>query len=154
VNQQSQTIAFVSENSGSVFKTTTLFNDANGNFHIGPGSGDVVDIGSTTIPPNGGTVLSTGNGVGNLIQTKRTGGCTTTGGSSAFTGACTTTVTWTNAFADGNYTVTCTGNGFAAGVPLLQGTGTILGASTIVQTQQATGVNAQFTNIECIAVHD
>lgn len=179
VNHQSQTVAFVSESSGAVFNTTTLFNDAPGNFHIGPGTGLQVIVGagglgipgstsgqntltapaiagsaSTVLPAAGGTVLATGNGAGNLIQTKRTGGCTTTGGASAFTGACTTTVTWTNTFADGNYTVSCTANGITSGVPLLQSTTTILGASTVVQTQQATGVNAAFVNIECIAVHD
>jgi hypothetical protein len=153
-NRQSQTIAFVSENSGGVFHATTLYNDATGNFNIGPATGLSVKVGTTVIPQTGGTVLSTGNGSGDLIQTKRTSGCATTGGALALTGACATTVTWANAFADGRYTVTCTGNGITSGVPILQGTTTITGASTVVQTQQATGVDAQFANIECMAVHD
>lgn len=110
--------------------------------------------GTNTLPQGSGTLLQTGSGAGNLLQTKRIAGCTTSGGATPFTGPCTTTVTWPNTFADGNYTVTCTGNGIGAAVPVLQATTTILGASTVVQTQQATGVNASFTNIECTAIHD
>jgi hypothetical protein len=81
-------------------------------------------------------------------------GCTTSGGASAFTGPCTTVVTWTSAFADANYTASCMADGIALGVPILQGITAKAAASVTVQTQQASGTNAQFSAIECIAVHD
>lgn len=144
-------LAFARWDAGGVRRTTELINVNSVGDLIFTQTGGV----STLLHGMGtGQVLTTGSGAGNLLQTKRTAGCTTSGGATPFTGPCTTTVTWPNTFADGSYTVTCTGNGIGAGVPLLQGTITIIGASTTVQTQQATGVNASFTNIECIAIHD
>jgi len=107
---------------------------------------------TATFPDAGGTVLETGNG-SSPIQTKRgVAGCATT----ATIGAtCTTTVSWSTAFADANYTLTgCTGNGITSGVPLIQGITAKAGASVTVRTVALTAVAAQFTNIECGAVHD
>lgn len=88
------------------------------------------------------------------IQTQSAAGCTTSGGATPFTGPCTVTVTWPSAFADANYRVSCVGIGIGAGVPLLQGlTGAPIAASVTVQTQQATGVNASFTTIQCSGIH-
>jgi len=78
-------------------------------------------------------------------------GCTTPARAGSL---CTTTVAWTTAFADANYTVTCSGNGVAKGVPLYAGTDNKSAASVEVMTVNATGVAASFSDIECIAVHD
>lgn len=180
-NNRSQTVAFIGYNSSNLPKVSSINGTANGDLQLQPSTGNayfaiaggggfqlpgstsgtntliapaVAGSTTTTLPAAGGTLLTTGNGAGNLIQTARVAGCTTSGGATPFTGPCTITVPWPNAFADGNYTVTCTGNGVGAGVPLLQATTTITGASTLVQTQQATGVNASFVNIECTAIHD
>jgi len=89
------------------------------------------------------------------IQSKRSvSGCTTSGGALAFTGPCAVAVTWPTAFADAKYTVACVGNGIGAGVPILQGVTNKIAASVTVQTQQATGTNASFSTIECVATHD
>lgn len=78
-------------------------------------------------------------------------GCTTPARAGS---VCTTTVAWTTAFADTHYTVSCSGNGVAKGVPLYAGTETKSAASVEVMTVNATGIAASFSNIECIAVHD
>jgi hypothetical protein len=87
------------------------------------------------------------------IQHVRTAGCTT-GGSSAFTGPCSTTVTWPSAFADADYTPECTGEGVGGGVPILQGISGRSASSMVVQIQQATGARANFAVIDCVGVHD
>ena len=78
-------------------------------------------------------------------------GCTTPARAGS---VCTTTVAWTTAFADTHYTVTCSGNGVAKGVPLYAGTENKSAASVEVMTVNATGIAASFSDIECIAVHD
>jgi len=104
------------------------------------------------MPDAGGTVLVTGNGTSPL-QTKRgVAGCAT----AARIGAtCTTTVRWATGFADTNYTLTgCMGNGVASGAPLIQGITAKAAGSVTVQTAAMTAAAAQFTSIECAAVHD
>lgn len=67
--------------------------------------------------------------------------------------SCTTAYTWTTAFADTNYTVTCSGVAVAAGVPALS----IDGISTTQVTVRVTAITAAaagFTNVYCIAAHD
>jgi hypothetical protein len=107
-----------------------------------------------TLPPNPGTLLGTGNGVGQLMQTKRVAGCAT---GAVLGNTCDTTVTWTNTFADTNYTVTCTGAAITSGTPELVGH-SISAAKTAsaitVRTVNNSAAAAQFTNIECVAVHD
>jgi hypothetical protein len=95
------------------------------------------------------------NATNGFYQSKRgTAGCTTSGGAAAFTGACTTVVTFPASFADTNFSVTCMGRSAFTGVPLLQGATATAVNTVTVQTQQATGVNASFATIDCIAVHD
>jgi hypothetical protein len=65
---------------------------------------------------------------------------------------CTSTLTWVTAFADANYTVTCTGQG-PAGVPLLT-LNTHVAASATINVTASTAVIASFTEVDCIAVHD
>lgn len=85
-------------------------------------------------------------------QTKRgVAGCATAASAGA---TCTTTVTWTVAFPDANYTCACSGTVITSGIPAYGGVTAKAAASCIVQTVAVTAAAAQFTNIECIAVHD
>jgi len=107
----------------------------------------------TFLPDTSGTLLETGNGT-TPIQTKRIGGCTT--GAAQFN-TCDTTVTWTTAFADANYTATCTGDAAGGGVPQIEGisiSAAKVGASITVRTIALTAVAASFTTIDCTALHD
>jgi len=90
----------------------------------------------------------------NPPQTKRAMGCTTSGGATPFSGPCTVTVTWSTTFTDNHYTPVCVGQGVGAGTPVLQVLAGWTAATIGVQTQQATGIDASFQNIFCIAVHD
>jgi hypothetical protein len=60
---------------------------------------------------------------------------------------------WTTAFADSNYTVSCQGMGIASGVPVISSV--IVSASqVVVGIANLTAVAAQFSGVDCIAVHD
>jgi hypothetical protein len=80
----------------------------------------------------------------------RAAGCATAAAAGA---TCITTLTLAGTFADTNYTAVCSGNGITSGVP-------VAGATTKATTQITfntvadTGAAAQFTSINCIAVHD
>jgi len=111
--------------------------------------------GSRTIlePAATGTLLVTGNG-SSPIQTKRVPGCAT--GSFSFD-VCDRVVIWTTAFPDTSYTAVCTGNAVRRGVPEIEGINISAAktASTItVRTIALTAAAAQFTTIDCTAVHD
>ena len=75
--------------------------------------------------------------------------CTTAAGAGS---SCSTTLTWTVPFADANYTAVCLGAN-ALGVPLLLN-GTHNAASLSVGVVAVTAAAAQFTSIDCIAIHD
>lgn len=67
------------------------------------------------------------------------------------------TVTWIHPFHDANYTVICTGDGGAAGVPLVEGIdmGATKTASTItVRTISLTAAAAGYAAINCSAIHE
>lgn len=88
------------------------------------------------------------------IQTLRVAGCATAAAANA---TCDTTVTWTVPFADTNYSVACSGNAATSGVPMLEGvsiSAAKTGAAVTVRTLAQTAAAAQFTNIECTAIHD
>lgn len=86
------------------------------------------------------------------IQTKHgVAGCATAASVGA---ACTTTVTWTTAFADTNYTVSCGGELVTSGVPVVGGVTGKSTTSVTFQTVAATAAAAQFTGIDCEAIHD
>jgi len=101
-----------------------------------------------TFPDATGTVPLTGNGT-TPLQTKRVASCTT-GAAAAST--CTTTVSWTTAFADTNYTATCTIENVTA-VPYVLFYGTKAAGSIVVTIANLTAVAASGT-IDCTAVHD
>lgn len=99
---------------------------------------------STSAPVSG----STG------FQHKRNTGCAT---AAALNATCDTSFTWSSAFADANYSVSCSGDGVTSGLPGIQGTAISAGRSgtvTTVRTYAITAAAAQFTNIDCVAVHD
>lgn len=101
-------------------------------------------------PDAAGTLCVTGSG-NNPCQFKRSAGCAT---AASLAATCTTTLTWTTAFADTNYTPNCTGQLVTSGVPLNGGI-TAKSASAIdFQTVAGTAAAAQYTNISCSATHD
>jgi hypothetical protein len=93
--------------------------------------------------------LNIHNCSGCLIEHVRTASCTT-GAAAAST--CTTTVTWTVAFPNANYTATCTIDNPTA-VPYVLNTSSKAGASVVVTIANLTAVAASGT-INCTAVHD
>lgn len=123
-----------------------------------PANGELWVSGSTTAMNlsarlNGGTLKVCGSGTTTSAscQSKRgVTGCTTAASIGA---TCTTAITWTNAFADNLYFVTCIGVGMT-GAPILQGTTARTTSSATIQTIALTAVAAQFTTIECFAFHD
>lgn len=124
-----------------------------------PANGETWVQGSTTamnfaVRLNGTTVklCGTGGGTSSSCQSKRgVAGCATT---AAIGATCTTTVTWTNAFADNLYFVSCIGVGVTGGAPILQGTTARTTSSATIQTIALTAVIAQFTTVECFGFHD
>jgi hypothetical protein len=65
---------------------------------------------------------------------------------------CTSTLTWVTAFADANYTVTCTGQG-PAGQPILS-LNTHVAASATINVTATTAAISSFTEVDCVAIHD
>lgn len=91
------------------------------------------------------------NGAG-FKHKRGTAGCAT---APTLGASCSTTITWTSAFADTNYTVFgCVGNGVISGAPMIQGIRTKTRQSIMVQTLALTAAAARFNSIECSAVHD
>lgn len=82
---------------------------------------------------------------------KRFGATCTTGNVAGNT--CTTTYSWTTAFADGNYTPVCWGVAPTGSPVLTLSTGPIA-ASITVQVQTMTAIASSFTNVYCVAMHD
>jgi hypothetical protein len=95
---------------------------------------------------------ATNHVIGEIQSIRGVTGCTTAASIGA---VCSTTVTWSSAFVDTSYTLTgCTGNGITSGAPLIQGIIAKAAASVTVQTIALTAAAAQFTNVECGAIHD
>lgn len=134
------------------------------------GSGSSVDLIATSVrmvapaaPFRTSTFLWTGNssdhnytlpdrtGIIAVPEVKRVSGCATTASAGA---VCTTTVTWTTAFGDANYTAVCNGDLITSGVPLNGGFTAKDAASVTFQTVAATAAAAQYTAVDCIAIHD
>ncbi len=109
---------------------------------------DVVIYGDTA-----GVALKGGinNTASTGVQHKRSAGCATAASVAA---TCTATITWTTAFADTNYSVSCTGDVITSGVPTNGGVTGKATTSVTFQTVAATAAAAQYTNIDCEAMHD
>ena len=99
--------------------------------------------------------FSAGAGVaqdsGGIKHLRGTVGCAT---AASVGSTCDTTITWTTPFADASYTINCQGIGVTSGVPaegaVITRTATAVSFRTIAETAAA----AQFTTIECMALHD
>jgi hypothetical protein len=143
----SQRITFTGYNSGGVAGASNIQADQNGNLLVTtPGAFNL------SFPNVAGTILASGNGNGNHLQTLAgTSGCATAASIGA---ACSTTITWANAFGDNSYTVLgCVGNGVTSGTPIIQAITSKLAGSIAINTVALTANIAQFTTIECSAVH-
>jgi hypothetical protein len=121
---------------------------------IGKATTDTLTNKTLTSPVITSPTINTGvanNGTG--FQHKRgVTGCAT---AASLNAVCSTTITWNSAFADANYTVIgCVGNGVASGIPVLNAIGSKIAASITVQTLAITAAAAQYSTIECTAVHD
>jgi hypothetical protein len=96
-------------------------------------------------------VINTGVSQGSGFKHQRFGVTCTTAASVGAT--CNSAFTWTSAFADTSYTVTCTGGSAASGIPVVEGASK--SASQVTVTIAAlTAVAAQANSVDCIAVHD
>jgi hypothetical protein len=107
---------------------------------------------------NGGNILGVSQltlntGVskdGGGFKHKRVASCTTAASGNA---TCATTVTWTTAFADANYTLSCTLIG--PGTAFVLESGTPVAASATVTIMNAPGsTTAASGTLDCVAVHD
>ena len=99
-----------------------------------------------------GTFCATGND--GICQTKRISGCMT---AASLNATCDATVTWTHPFHDANYTVICTGDGAAGGVPLVEGidmSATKTASTITVRTISLTAAASGYAAINCSAIHD
>jgi len=85
------------------------------------------------------------------IQTQSASGCRTAPVAGS---ACSVTITWPSAFADTNYRAECGGRLVTSGVPLNGGLTAFTAASVTFQTVAGTDVAAQYTNIDCVGVHN
>jgi hypothetical protein len=67
---------------------------------------------------------------------------------------CTSTLTWTSAFADANYTITCSGI-TGSNNAVFEGIESIAAATFVIRILQPTTASAaSFTTVDCIAMHD
>lgn len=95
------------------------------------------------------------NATNGVYQSKRgVAGCTT-GGAAGNSCASDITVTWGTAFADANYSVSCTGTAPTnAPSGIFVTTGTKLAATVHVNYFAITAAAASYATVDCIAVHD
>lgn len=103
-----------------------------------------------TFPDASGTVMLSG-GSGANTQSKHGSGCRTAPRSGA---TCTTTITWNHPFADTDYSVSCTGEGIASGIPLGGGLVEKNRDSVSFRTVTASTEAAKYDNISCVALHE
>jgi hypothetical protein len=96
-------------------------------------------------------VITFGANGANSAQTATVAGCAT---AASLNATCTSVVTWPVAYPDANYKATCTGNLITSGVPVLQVITATAAASVTIQTLSITAAAAQFTNIQCAAIHN
>lgn len=121
-------------------------NNATYSIVLNPLGGDV-NIGAVS-GASGGGVSPDGGGM------KHKRGISTCTTSAAVGAVCSIRFYWNTPFADRSYTSTCTGDGIASGVPILQGILDKTPDSLVVQVVALTAVPARFTSIECVAIHD
>lgn len=76
--------------------------------------------------------------------------CTT---AAAVGAVCNTAITWPSAFADANYTVTCTGEAIASGIPVVIAYTAKAANGGNVTIAALTAAAAQFTTFACVGLH-
>jgi hypothetical protein len=117
------------------------------------GSGNVLFDTSPTIttPTIARETINTGVSQGSGFKHQRfTGICTTAATADT---SCASTLTWTSAFADANYTVVCQGEGNTGNVAVLA-ISSHVAASVTVNVITLTNSAVSFNTVTCIAVHD
>jgi hypothetical protein len=95
-----------------------------------------------------------GNIFGTTSQEQRTRTSSTCATAASVGAVCTSVVTWPNAFSDTNYNARCTGDLITSGVPVDGGLSAKAAGSVTFRTVATTAAAAQFTTIDCSAVHD
>lgn len=167
-NQSSQIWQATGRDSGGTTHTCQWFVTAIGNWFNGACPVYSPAFVSTTTNPAAGGFLRLANADKDCtrnaansaddchgeIQKARVAGCAT---AASLNATCDTTITWASAFADASYTVTCNGDAVTSGVPIVQGIdiSAAKSASAItVRTISITAAAAQFTVLDCTAVHD
>jgi hypothetical protein len=98
--------------------------------------------------------VNTGISQGSGLKHQRFGVSCTTGAADG--SICNTTYTWTNPFADANYTVACSidSAGVSLGTPVVLGVTATTASQIQVTIASASAVAAQAPGIGCIAMHD
>ena len=91
------------------------------------------------------------NDSGGFKHKRGTSGCATPNSIGA---ACDTRILWTTPFRDTHYTVNCVGDGVTSGVPVSGGIIAKTDGEVVFRTTAASSAAAQYTTIDCIAVHD
>jgi hypothetical protein len=94
--------------------------------------------------------INTGVSQGSGFKHQRFGTTCSTAATAGTT--CPSTLTWTSAFVDASYTVSCVGSQ-GSGVPILTQS-TKAAASIAISVWAATASAASFSSVDCIAVHD
>jgi hypothetical protein len=136
-NSASQPINFNTRDGGNVVRTSGLSANSSGNFDLTPFGGQVI---VPSLNPTVGII----NNAGGFKHKRGTAGCATAANAGA---TCTTTVTWSTAFADTNYTVQCGGRSIASGVPINGGITAQVAASVTFRTVAATAVAAHIPTL-------
>ncbi len=98
-----------------------------------------------------GFQIQTGLAQGTGVKHQQFGATCTTGAAQG--AACTTTYTWTAAFADANYRVVCSLTGAVVGAPAIQGTSSLLGASFVLTILSVNAAASSAPNVDCIGIH-
>jgi hypothetical protein len=107
-------------------------------------------LGTSTSQSSHPTISGGVSADGGGLKHKRVASCTTAASGNA---TCATTVTWTTAFADANYTLSCTLIG--PGTAFVLESSTPIAASATVTIMNAPGsTTAASGTLDCVAVHD
>lgn len=107
---------------------------------------------SITSPAMTSPTVNTGISQGSGLKHQRFGATCSTAATPGST--CVTTETWTSAFADSSYTVTCTGV-TGGNNAILQDVESVTASTFVIRVQQPNAAAAaSFAGIDCIAIHD
>src|SRR6266550_4210573 len=139
-------LSFITRNAAGDINSKQKLGFRDGTAFLGLFASPLTTARTWTFPDASGTALLSGN-TNTVLQTARVNGCAT---AASLNATCDTTVTWTTAFANANYTATCVGDVVTSGVPVIQGidiSAAKTGAAITVRTISITAAAAQFTAI-------